>query len=62
MPENVTTLTKSDDVQSKNEAPKKIPLSGAEEFKDGEKCHLFHVVDRVHIKPITVVNILLRMN
>ena len=55
VPENVDTIVPKEQRQQKNESPKRIKID------ERKKIDLFHLLDRVHLKPRTSINIILRL-
>ena len=53
MPEDITTIVKTEDRLARNEVPKEIKLA------DG--MYLYHQLDQVYLKPKTIIDILLRV-
>ena len=58
VPENLDTLVPSEQRQTKNVKPKRIRIS---DDKDGGRIDLYHLVDSVHLKPMTQVDVVLRL-
>ena len=58
VPENLETLVPSELRQTKNVKPKRIRIS---DDKDGGRIDLYHLVDSVHLKPMTQVDVVLRL-
>ena len=53
VPENVETITKPDEKVSVNNSPELVEID--------PKFHLYHSIDKVYLKPLTVVNIMFRV-